>query len=204
MKGFVFLISPFNADSKFVIANYLRKTQSHLYLSLLLLLLLSYIINVIIIYLNDSFFILIFHLKNTLPFKMTEMTIFVTRVFGPETYFPYLIAKMSKWIQVAETSCQMLEVFLSFSDGKRALSPSTEISVLTFVLKKSTMELSRVSIFWVHRRGNFHGKCRSSSLVVSEHLIKLVEDWRRLPHFPAKMTLVWARALLIVGKISFS
>ena len=85
MKGFVFLISPFNADSKFVIANYLRKTQSHLYLSLLLLLLLllSYIITVIIIYLNDSFFILIFHLKNTLPFKMTEMTIFVTRVFGP-------------------------------------------------------------------------------------------------------------------------
>ena len=105
MKGFVFLIIPFNADSKFVIANYLRKTQSHLYLSLLLLLLLlslllllllSYIITVIIIYLNDSFLILIFHLKNTLPFKMTEMTIFVTRVFGPDTYFPYLIAKMSK------------------------------------------------------------------------------------------------------------
>ena len=97
MKGFVFLISPFNADSKFLIANYLRKTQSHLYLLLLLLLLLlSYIITVIIIYLNDSFFILIFHLKNTLPFKMTEMTIFVTRVFGPDTYFPYLIAKMSK------------------------------------------------------------------------------------------------------------
>ena len=98
MKGFVFLISPFNADSKFVIANYLRKTQSHLYLSSssLLLLLLSYIITVIIIYLNDSFFILIFHLKNTLPFKMTEMTIFVIRVFGPDTYFPYLIAKMSK------------------------------------------------------------------------------------------------------------
>ena len=94
MKGFVFLISPFNADSKFVIANYLRKTQSHLYLSLLLLLLLllllSYIITVIIIYLNDSFFILIFHLKNTLPFKMTEMTIFVTRVFGPDIYFPYV------------------------------------------------------------------------------------------------------------------
>ena len=94
MKGFVFLISTFNADSKFVIANYLRKTQSHLYLSLLLLLLLllllmSYIITVIIIYLNDSFFILIFHLKNTLSFKMTEMTIFVTRVFGPDTYFPY-------------------------------------------------------------------------------------------------------------------
>ena len=104
MKGFVFLISPFNADSKFVIANYLRKTQSHLYLSLLLLLLLLLLLSLllllllsyIIIYLNDSFFILIFHLKNTLPFKMTEMTIFVTRVFGPDTYFPYLIAKMSK------------------------------------------------------------------------------------------------------------
>ena len=148
MKGFVFLISPFNADSKFVIANYLRKTQSHLYLSslLLLLLLLSYIITVIIIYLNDSFFILIFHLKNTLPFKMTEMTIFVTRVFGPDIYFPYF----SENVQVNPSGGNKLSnarSFLSFSDRKRALSPSTEISVLTFVLKKSTMELSRVSIF---------------------------------------------------------
>ena len=149
MKGFVFLISPFNADSKFVIANYLRKTQSHLYLSLLLLLLLlllSYIITVIIIYLNDSFFILIFHLKNTLPFKMTEMTIFVTRVFGPDIYFPYV----SENVQVNPSGGNKLSKarsFLSFSDRKRALSPSTEISVLTFVLKKSTMELSRVSIF---------------------------------------------------------
>ena len=146
MKGFVFLISPFNADSKFVIANYLRKTQSHLYLSLLLLLLLSYIITVIIIYLNDSFFILIFHLKNTLPFKMTEMTIFVTRVFGPDIYFPYV----SENVQVNPSGRNKLSnarSFLSFSDRKRALSPSTEISVLTFVLKKSTMEFSRVSIF---------------------------------------------------------
>ena len=145
MKGFVFLISPFNADSKFVIANYLRKTQSHLYLSLLLLLL-SYIITVIIIYLNDSFFILIFHLKNTLPFKMTEMTIFVTRVFGPDIYFPYV----SENVQVNPSGRNKLSnvrSFLSFSDRKRVLSPSTEISVLTFVLKKSTMELSRVSIF---------------------------------------------------------
>ena len=148
MKGFVFLISPFNADSKFVIANYLRKTQSHLYLLLLslLLLLLSYIITVIIIYLNDSFFILIFHLKNTLPFKMAEMTIFVTRVFGPDIYFPYV----SENVQVNPSGRNKLSnvrSFLSFSDRKRALSPSTEISVLTFVLEKSTMELSRVSIF---------------------------------------------------------
>ena len=148
MKGFVFLISPFNADSKFLIANYLRKTQSHLYLLLLLLLLLllSYIITVIIIYLNDSFFILIFHLKNTLPFKMTEMTIFVTRVFGPDIYFPYV----SENVQVNPSGRNKLSnvrSFLSFSDRKRVLSPSTEISVLTFVLKKSTMEFSRVSIF---------------------------------------------------------
>ena len=146
MKGFVFLISPFNADSEFVIANYLRKTQSHLYLLLLLLLLLSYIITVIIIYLNDSFFILIFHLKNTLPFKMTEMTIFVTRVFGPDIYFPYF----SENVQVNPSGGNKLSnvrSFLSFNDRKKALSPSTEISVLTFVLKKSTMEFSRVSIF---------------------------------------------------------
>ena len=150
MKGFVFLISPFNADSKFVIANYLRKSQSHLYLSLLLLLLLllllSYIITVIIIYLNDSFFILIFHLKNTLPFKMTEMTIFVTRVFGPDIYFPY-VSENVRVNPSGRNKLSNVRSFLSFSDRKRALSPSTEISVLTFVLKKSTMELSRVSIF---------------------------------------------------------
>ena len=33
---------------------------------------------------------------------------------------------------------------------------------------------------------------------------KLVSEWRRLPHFPAKMTLVDARALLSIEKISFS
>ena len=32
---------------------------------------------------------LIFHLKNSLTFKMTEMTIFVTRVFGADIYFLY-------------------------------------------------------------------------------------------------------------------
>ena len=32
--------------------------------------------------------------------------------------------------------------FLSFSDRKRALSPSTEISVLTFVLKKKKVQWS--------------------------------------------------------------
>ena len=40
----------------------------------------------------------------------------------------------------------MLEI-LSFSDRERTLPPSTEISVLTFVVKKSTMKSSGVSIF---------------------------------------------------------
>ena len=47
---------------------------------------------------------------------------------------------------MAKTSYQMLGI-LSFSDRERALPPSTEISELTFVVKKSTMRLSGVSIF---------------------------------------------------------
>ena len=47
---------------------------------------------------------------------------------------------------MAEASYLMLGI-LSFSDRERALPPATEISVLTFVVKKSTMKLSGVSIF---------------------------------------------------------
>ena len=46
---------------------------------------------------------------------------------------------------MAKTSYQMLEI-LSFSDRGRAQSPSTEINVLTLVVKKSTMQLSGISI----------------------------------------------------------
>ena len=42
---------------------------------------------------------------------------------------------------------------LSFSDRERASPPSTEISVLTLVVKKSTMKLSGVSIL-KNRREN--------------------------------------------------
>ena len=49
-------------------------------------------------------------------------------------------------IVLAKTSYQMLGL-LSFSNRERALSPSTEIAELTFVVKKSTMTLSGVSIF---------------------------------------------------------
>ena len=52
----------------------------------------------------------------------------------------------------SKASHQMLEI-LSFSDREMALPPSTEISELTFVVKKSTMMLSYVSIF-KNRRGN--------------------------------------------------
>ena len=48
---------------------------------------------------------------------------------------------------MAKTSYHILEI-LSFSDRERAVSPSTEISELTFVMKKNTMVmLSGVSIF---------------------------------------------------------
>ena len=49
-------------------------------------------------------------------------------------------------IVMAKTSYQKLGI-LSLSDRERALPPSTEISELTFVVKKSTMKLSGVSIF---------------------------------------------------------
>ena len=52
----------------------------------------------------------------------------------------------SENVVVAKTSYQMLGI-LSFSDRERASPPSTEIIVLTFVVKKSTMKLSGVSIF---------------------------------------------------------
>ena len=52
----------------------------------------------------------------------------------------------SENVVVAKTSYQMLGVS-SFSDREGALPPSREISVLTFVVKKSTTKLSGVSIF---------------------------------------------------------
>ena len=52
----------------------------------------------------------------------------------------------SENVVVAKTSHQMLGVS-SFSDREGALPPSREISVLTFVVKKSTTKLSGESIF---------------------------------------------------------
>ena len=48
-------------------------------------------------------------------------------------------------VLVAKTSYQMIEILL-FSGRERALSLSMEISVSTFVVKKCTMKLCRVSI----------------------------------------------------------
>ena len=47
---------------------------------------------------------------------------------------------------MAKTSHQMLGI-LSFSDREWALTPSTEISVLTSAVEKSTMKISGMSIF---------------------------------------------------------
>ena len=52
----------------------------------------------------------------------------------------------SENVVVAKTNYQMLGVS-SFSDRERALPPSREISVLTFVVNKSTTKLSGVFIF---------------------------------------------------------
>ena len=52
----------------------------------------------------------------------------------------------SENVVVAKTSYQILGVS-SFSDREGALPPSREISVLTFVIKKSTTKLSGESIF---------------------------------------------------------
>ena len=51
---------------------------------------------------------------------------------------------------------------LFLSDQERASAPSTEISVLTFVVKESTMKLSAVSIFREQAR-KLEIKCRTQS-----------------------------------------
>ena len=52
---------------------------------------------------------------------------------------------------VAETSYQMLEV-LAFYNQERSQSPSITITVLTFLMKNSTMKNCRVSIFLTLRK----------------------------------------------------
>jgi len=53
----------------------------------------------------------------------------------------------SENVVVAKTSLYQMLGILSFSDREGASPPSMELSELTFVLKKSTMKLSGVSIF---------------------------------------------------------
>ena len=65
MKGFVFLISPFNVDSKFVIANYLRKTQSHLYYIIIIIIIIITLIYHYCYYYLSKWLILYFDI----PFK---------------------------------------------------------------------------------------------------------------------------------------
>ena len=57
-----------------------------------------------------------------------------------------ILRVLTKNVVVVKTSYQMLRI-LSLSDRERASPPSTEISVLTFVVKKSTTTLSAVSFF---------------------------------------------------------
>ena len=57
----------------------------------------------------------------------------------------------SENVVMAKISYQMLEI-LSFSDRERASPPSTEITVLTLVVKISTMKLFRVYILKKRRQ----------------------------------------------------
>ena len=57
-----------------------------------------------------------------------------------------VLARVRESVVVAGTSYQMLEV-LAFCNLERAEPPSIMIRVLTFLVKKSTMKNSGVSIF---------------------------------------------------------
>ena len=57
-----------------------------------------------------------------------------------------VLARVRESVVVAGTSYQMLEV-LAFCNLERAEPPSITIRVLTFLIKKSTMKNSGVSIF---------------------------------------------------------
>ena len=57
-----------------------------------------------------------------------------------------VLARVRESVVVAGTSYQMLEV-LAFCHLERAEPPSITITVLTFLVKKSTMKNSGVSIF---------------------------------------------------------
>ena len=57
-----------------------------------------------------------------------------------------VLARVRASVVVAGTSYQMLEV-LAFCNLERAEPPSITIRVLTFLVKKSTMKNSGVSIF---------------------------------------------------------
>jgi len=57
-----------------------------------------------------------------------------------------VLARVRESVVVAGTSYQMLEV-LAFCNLERAEPPSITITVLTFLVKKSTMKNSGVSIF---------------------------------------------------------
>ena len=59
--------------------------------------------------------------------------------------------RFNKSVVAAGTSYQMLEV-LAFWNRERAQPPSITITVLTFLVKKSTMKNSGVSIFWEYAK----------------------------------------------------
>ena len=69
-----------------------------------------------------------------------------------------ILRVLTKNVVVVKTSYQMLRI-LSLSDRERASPPSTEISVLTFVVKKKYNDAFR-GVFFQRIARKFKIKCR--------------------------------------------
>ena len=74
---------------------------------------------------------------------MRTNVILVGKCNGPR----HSTTSFRKNVVVAKKSYQMSLGILSFSDGERTLPPSTEITELTFAVKKGTIMISEVFIF---------------------------------------------------------
>ena len=98
------------------------------------------------------------------------------RHFGGKTWLRgrHSTTSFSENVVVAETSFQMLEV-LAFCDRERSWPFSVTITVLTFLVKKSTIKNSAVSIFWQYaERLQIKSRTRSRSRISIIYLYSLV------------------------------
>ena len=91
-----------------------------------------------------------------------------------------------------------LRVFFAYSQN---INSADSFILLIFTRKVSTATFSEGG-YTLSRWQN--DKTTNIWWLVSATSLKVVVGWRRLPHFPAKMTLVHACALLSIEKISYA